>query len=191
TSYGQYLLKAFWPSNISVLYPLPLQVAWGQASIAVIVLVIITAFSWSLRHSRPHLLVGWLWFLGTLVPVIGIVQVGGQAMADRYTYLPMIGVTWALVWECACWVKAYRWPAWLPATIAGCVLLALSVRTLKELSYWRDSETLFERALEVTTNNAVAHINLGVAYETAGKLHEAAAEYEKAIQINPLLAPAT
>src|SRR4030095_14466640 len=144
TSYGQYLLKAFWPSNISVLYPLPLQVAWGQASIAVIVLVIITAFSWSLRHSRPHLLVGWLWFLGTLVPVIGIVQVGGQAMADRYTYLPMIGLFLCVVWATTEAPPAGRVANWALKALGAATTAACLAITYKQVQYWRTDRALFE-----------------------------------------------
>lgn len=189
-AYVGYLTKTLWPSNLSVLYPLPPATSWTGAALATAFLVGVTIAVWRARSTRPHWLVGWLWFLGTLVPVIGIVQVGGQAMADRYTYLPLIGPVWAAAWELALWAARGRSQK---TTIAvGCaVALAVSAGlTLREQSFWRDSQTLFERALTVTANNAVAHSNLGLAYEEAGRFDDAIRQYQAAVRIHPHLAQA-
>ncbi len=153
-------------------------------------LLAISWVAWRGRAARPHLLVGWLWYLGTLVPVIGVVQVGGQSMADRYTYIPLIGVFLALSFEVARVLQKQngRWRlAVLGATV---VLVACVAMTVWQLSFWRDTETLFGRALEVTRNNAVAHMNLGAAWEEKGRIPEALEQYELAVRINPSLAQA-
>lgn len=189
-SYTGYLWKTLWPAGLSVLYPLPSRTPWHLAGLAMLFLAGVTVAVWRMRLSRPHWLVGWFWFLGTLVPVIGLVQVGGQAMADRYTYVPLIGLVWAAVWEVSLWVQTKRFP--LPGAGLACaaLLLAYGARTFQELGYWADSVTLFSRALAVTRNNAVAHSNLGLAFESRGNLTAAMREYERAVRINPHLAQA-
>jgi Flp pilus assembly protein TadD len=152
------------------------------------VLVGLSWLAWRSRKEKPHLFVGWFWFVGTLVPVIGLVQVGGQAMADRYTYIPSIGLFLALVFEGRYWVQRWRVPSAVTASIAGLLLTSCLAGTGFQLRYWKDSGTLFAHAVTVTGENAIARINLGVALEKQGKLSEALAEYKEAVRINPDLA---
>src|SRR5262249_39187464 len=137
------------------------------------------------RKSAPYLFVGWLWFVGTLVPVIGIVQVGGQAMADRYFYIPSIGLFIALVFGLAEIIKIRGIPPSLSAAIAGAVLLVFAALTNAQIRRWHDSFTLFEHALAVTERNLLAEDSLGMALAKNGKHDEAAAHFEKTLQIDP------
>jgi protein O-mannosyl-transferase len=184
-AYASYLLKFVWPVNLAVIYPLPRTIAWLPFLTSALVVGGISALCVRWRKTKPHLLVGWLWFLITLVPVIGLVQVGGQAMADRYTYLPQIGLLLGLVWEGAARAKRSAMLAWgsgVVAVLAGGVFL---VATVRQQAHWRDSETLFVHALQVTSNNPIAHVNLGVALEKQGRLTEARTQYEAALQLDP------
>ncbi len=184
-AYIAYIGKAFWPARLSPYYPhsgdsLPL---W-QAGVAFGALVLVTLLTLApaRRSERLRFLpVGWLWYLGTLVPVIGIVQVGQQAMADRYTYLPYIGLSIMVAFGLAEMVKLR--PV-LPA-LALVSVLALGVVASAQVRVWRDSVTLFEHALRVTSDNALAHINLGIAYLNRGRLDDAERELLKAIEIHP------
>src|SRR5262249_33553072 len=146
-------------------------------------LAVISAVAVRQASRRPYLLVGWLWYLGTLVPVIGIVQVGDQASADRYTYLPMIGLTWALVWGLAEPAHAYSRHVLAIGATAAC--LALIVLTERQLSLWRNSEDLWKHTLRLTANNCVAHGNLGVHLLDLGRHEEAREQFELALCIRP------
>jgi tetratricopeptide (TPR) repeat protein len=185
-SYAKYVLRAFWPNDLAVFYPFPGTgfPAW-QVSGAALLLIGITAFCFFQRKIRPYLIVGWLWFLGTLVPVIGLVQVGGQTMADRYFYIPSIGLFIALVFGLADVAERRRVAAWLSATIAGVVLLVLATLTNAQIHRWSDSFTLFKHALAVTPPNAAIERSLGYALQRSGRLDEAAAHFEKALQLTP------
>src|SRR5207253_911927 len=158
-SYAKYLLLTFWPNNLAVYYPFAGIPAW-QIIGAAFLLIGITAFCFSQRKIRPYLIVGWLWFLGTLVPVIGLVQVGGQIMADRYFYIPSIGLFIPLVFGLADVAKRWRVAPSLGAAIAGVVLLALATLTNAQIQRWRDSFTLFEHTLAVTPPNLRIEHNL-------------------------------
>jgi len=182
---GGYLLKTILPTNLAVIYPLPKVIPLVEVGIASFLALGITLAAWHWRKAKPHLLLGWLWFVGTLVPVIGIVQVGGQAMADRYTYLPHIGLFIAVVFEVAAWTTKTATKAKASVMIAGVVSLACLAATTGQLKYWKDSETLFQQTLAVTRDNPVAHINLGVALEQQGRLAEARKQYEAAAQLDP------
>jgi Flp pilus assembly protein TadD len=186
-SYAKYLLLTFWPSDLAVLYPFPAAgiPAW-QIIGAALLLIGITAFC--LFQSRKHsgyLIVGWLWFLGTLVPVIGLVQVGGQAMADRYFYIPSIGLFIAIVFGLADIAKRRRVAPWFSAAIAGVVLLVLATLTNAQIQRWSNSFTLFEHTLAVTPPNLVIENLLGYALQRSGRLDEAEAHFEKALRIKP------
>ena len=153
-SYAKYLLLTFWPNNLAVYYPFaPTGIPAWQIIGAAFLLIGITAFCLFQRKIRPYLIVGWLWFLGTLVPVIGFVQVGGQTMADRYFYIPSIGLFIALVFGLADIAKSWRVAPALSAGIAGGVLLILATVTNAQIQRWRDSFTLFEHTLAVTPPN--------------------------------------
>jgi len=183
-SYAKYLLLTFWPNDLAVYYPFAGIPAWqiiGAASL----LIGITVFCVSQRRIRPYLMVGWLWFLGTLVPVIGIVQVGGQIMADRYFYIPSIGLLMALVFGLADIAKSWRVAPLLSAGAAAAVLLILATLTNAQIQRWHDSFTLFEHTLAVTPPNLRIEHNLGVALGLGDRYDEAAAHFEKALQIDP------
>ncbi len=184
-AYAEYLGKTFCPMKLAVIYPLPNQIPAWQIGIAALVLVSISGLAWTLRRKAPYLLVGWLWFLGTLVPVIGLVQVGGQALADRYTYIPLIGVFIAVAYGAADLAVRFRINAKALSVTAAVVLTALTVKSSYQIRFWQDSDALFTHAIEVTSNNAIAHIDLGVAYEEEGRREDAVAQYDKAIEIDP------
>jgi len=185
-SYAKYLLLTFWPNDLAVYYPF----AWGgipawQIVGAAFLLIGITAFCFSRRKIRPYLIVGWLWFLGTLVPVIGLVQVGGQIMADRYFYIPSIGLFVALAFGLADVAKSWRVAPALSAAIAGGTLLVLATLTNAQIQRWHDSFTLFEHTLAVTPPNLRIENSLALAMGASGKYDEAAAHFEKTLQIDP------
>jgi protein O-mannosyl-transferase len=189
-SYTAYLLQTVWPVNLAIIYPLPRSVPWGYVVLSAAFLLAVSAYAWRQRATRPHLLSGWCWYLGTLVPVIGLVQVGGQAMADRYTYVPLIGIFWAVVFELRQRFDQLRYLPRYGFALAGLIMAICFVLSFKELRYWKNSETLFERAVAVTRDNAVAHSNLGVAYEQEGRKTEAMREYREALRVNPGLGQA-
>ena len=177
-----YLEKTFWPAGLAVFYPLPDKLPAGVVIVAGAVVLGITAWVAGSAWRSPHLAVGWCWFLGILVPVIGLVQVGMQQVADRYTYLPLVGVFVMVVWE-----MAERWSgrrAVLAAAASG-VLLGCVVVTSRQLSCWQNSERLFRHALEVTRGNYVAENNLGLALLADGKLDEAISHYRAAVALQP------
>jgi protein O-mannosyl-transferase len=184
-SYVVYLGKMIWPQNLAVFYPHPVvQPVWHVLG-AALVLVAITILAIRGAKRFPWCAVGWLWFLGTLVPVIGLVQVGMQAMADRYTYIPFIGLFIVVAWGIPEFLKTWRLPRAAGATSAVAVLVALMFATLVQLQYWRNSITLFSHTIAVTTDNAMAYMNLGTAWFTKGNFEEAIAYYRKAIRIHP------
>ncbi len=185
-SYAKYLLLAFWPNDLAVFYPLPEagMPAW-QIIGAALLLIGVTAFCVFQRKIRPYLIVGWLWFLGTLVPVIGLVQVGGQTMADRYFYIPSIGLFIAIVFGLAGVAERRRVAPWLTAAIANVVLLVLATLTNAQIHWWTDSVTLLKHALTVAPPSAAMESALGFALHRSGQLDEAAAHFEKALKIRP------
>ena len=183
-SYAKYLLLTFWPNDLAVYYPFAGIPAW-QIIGAAFLLIGITVFCVSERRIRPYLVVGWLWFLGTLFPVIGLVQVGGQIMADRYFYIPSIGLFIAIVFGLADITKSRRVAPALSAGIAGAILLILAALTNAQILRWRDSFTLFEHTLAVTPPNLRIEHNLGVALGASDRYDEAAAHFAKALQIDP------
>jgi protein O-mannosyl-transferase len=187
TSYGRYLLKTIWPVDLAVFYPLSDEVVGVRitAFVAVLVLAAISWIVWRQRRPFPYLLVGWLWFLGTLVPVIGLVQVGSAALADRYTYLPLIGPFMAFAFGARDLAHRARISPMAAGAAAALTLGACLLLTEKQLHCWRDSESLFARAVAVTRNNATALNNYGVALEEAGRLEEALARYREAVRVAP------
>ena len=184
-SYANYVLLTFWPHDLAVYYPFPLAgIPDWQVIGAVFLLVGITALCLFQRRTRPYLIVGWLWFVGTLVPVIGLVQVGGQAMADRYFYVPSIGLFIALAFGLADIAKSWRVASSLSAGITGGALI-LAILTNAQIRRWSDSFTLLDHALEVTPLNQPAEYYLGVAMAKSGRYDDAAAHFEKVLQIQP------
>jgi Tfp pilus assembly protein PilF len=183
-SYVKYLLLTFWPNNLAVYYPFAGISGW-QIIGAALLLIGITAFCFSQRKIRPYLIVGWLWFLGTLVPVIGLVQVGGQIMADRYFYIPSIGLFIALVFGFTEIARSWRATPSISIAIAVVILLTLATLTNAQIQRWHDSFTLFEHTLAVTPPNFRIEYNLGIALGVSDRYDDAAARFEKALQIDP------
>jgi len=184
-SYVRYVFKLVWPSHLSVYYPHLEGWAPWQVIGALLLLAAVSFLIFYFARSRPFLLVGWLWFLGMLVPVIGLVQVGGQSMADRYTYVPSIGLFIVFVWGAYDLCRpGYTRDRLLP--VAGVALLAVGAfLTFLQLRHWRDSETLFRHALAVSHNNAVAHNNLGVYLTRTERNDEAVEHFRQAIRVEP------
>jgi tetratricopeptide (TPR) repeat protein len=184
-SYVRYLGDTAWPHNLSVLYPHPGHWAIWKVTGACLVLGAIILIVILLARKAPYLPVGWFWFMGGLVPVIGLVQVGVQSMADRYTYLPSIGLLILIIWA-SCDAAEY-WHLERPVlgTLAMTALLFCSVATRQQLRFWHDSIALFQRAIEVTSNNYLAYNNLGFDLSKKGRLQEAKEDYQKSLQINP------
>ena len=185
-SYVKYLLLTFWPNDLGVYYPYTTSgtPAW-QIICAAFLLIGITALCFFQRKIRPYLVVGWLWFLGALVPVIGIVQVGGQTMADRYFYIPSIGLFIVIAFGLADIAETRRLAPSLSAAVASGILLALAILTNAQIHRWSNSFTLFKHTLAVTPPNLIIENNLGSALSRSGLHDEAGAHFEKALQIIP------
>ncbi len=192
-SYVRYIRKLFWPSDLSVLYPHPGTWPAGEvAACAALVMAMTLAAVWFGRNRR-YVAVGWFWYLGTLVPVIGLVQVGIQSMADRYTYVPAIGLFILIVWLVSDLALETTedgaisdlWPGGVLAAGGMCVLVICGMLTVGQIQVWRNSETLFRQAIEVTRNNYLAYNNLGYYLGGRGKTAEAMQYYEASLKINP------
>jgi tetratricopeptide (TPR) repeat protein len=179
-TYFIYLAKMLWPAGLAVFYPYPLDVPAWQAALAAFAILGVSVLTLRVIKTHPYLAVGWFWYLGTLIPVIGLIQVGAQARADRYTYVPMVGLSIMLIWGLAEILKSR---IAIPAAIAACVACAALCEA--QIQSWRNSETLFRHALDVTSGNYLAHHNLGVALADDGRFPEAIQQYEAALQIEP------
>jgi tetratricopeptide (TPR) repeat protein len=182
-----YLSKTAWPAHLAILYPLVIHLSWMRAmtAVAVAVLGVFSWLAWRLRRSCPYALMGWLWFLGMLVPVIGLVQVGSAAMADRYSYLPIVGLFIVTAFGARDLVQRFQ-PLIIPAVIAAALVLAACLAlTGNQLRFWRDNESLFAHAVAVTKENGSAHLNYGVAIEEKGRQADALAQYREAMRLDP------
>ena len=179
-----YLQNLIWPTQLCAIYPMPHAFSALKLASAVFLLILISIAAWRWRQTKPYFITGWLWFLGTLIPVIGLVQVGGQAMADRYTYLPSIGFFFASVFFVAELAEKTKAPKIILTNATAVILLACIFATEKQIQFWRDSETLFRHAVAVTKNNDIALINLGSALEAQGKYEAALACYHQAEKID-------
>ena len=190
-SYLSYLRQAFWPSDLAVFYPHPGEAlpAWKVAGAAAL-LVALTAGALGQLRRRPYLAVGWLWYLGMLVPMIGLVQVGSQARADRYTYLPLIGIAICVAWGVPDLLRAWKIRDRAVAALGAVAVVALAIVASLQVGHWRDSRTLFEHALRVTTRNHIAHAHLGSALQEEGEARQTVAHFRKALAIEPRFARA-
>jgi len=188
-SYVTYLWEMVWPTKLAVFYPLPSanELTIWKLVLAMIFLITVSGVAIALRRTYPYLITGWLWYVGMLVPVIGLVQVGWQSHADRYTYLPQVGIYLGLTWAIADLSKSWRYRRELLAMSAAVVLTALSWSAWAQTRYWRNTGTLWRRALAVTSNNYIAHHNLGF---FLGDSDEAIAHFEEAIRLQPYYASA-
>jgi protein O-mannosyl-transferase len=185
-SYITYLRFFFWPEGLAVSYPrLPLDLSQWRVWTSLLILLGVTAVAIACRWRRPYLLVGWFWYLGMLVPVIGLLQVGTVSVADRFTYLPQIGLGVALAWGVADMVAC--WPSYRGGCAAAAMLTVVCLIgcAWKQTSYWHDSETLWTHTLACTSQNNVAHSNLGVELARQGRFNDAIAQYQAALKIMP------
>jgi protein O-mannosyl-transferase len=185
-SYVRYLGKAFWPSHLVALYPQATGLyPAAQVVAAVTLLLIVTALVLRAHRRRPYLVVGWFWFLGSLVPMIGLVQTGLQSMADRYAHIPFIGLFLMFTWLVADWAEEHQVSArWIAIPAVSC-LLALGVLTYRQVGYWHDPETFWLRTLKLTHGNYVAEDNLGEFLFSHDRLEEAATHFRAALAIRP------
>jgi tetratricopeptide (TPR) repeat protein len=185
-SYTVYIQKMLWPVDLAIFYPHPgKSVMNWEVMVAILLLSTITVAAIWLRRIYPYLLVGWLWYLGMLFPVIGLIQVGSQAMADRYTYLPITGLFILFIWGVSDIASYLHTPKGVQLSAAVIVLLVLSFLTWKQLDYWQNSIKLFQHTIAVTNNNALAHNMLGAALTGNKQVFEAVPHYQEAIRINP------
>jgi tetratricopeptide (TPR) repeat protein len=185
-AYAMYVWKAFWPSQLAIFYPHPgASLAGWKVCLAALFLIAVSALVWKRRLDRRYLVAGWLWYLGTLVPVIGLVQVGDQAMADRYAYIPLIGIFVMVVWGVADLADArainFRWRA----AVTAAVLSVLSFLTWRQTGYWHSDYDLWSHALQVTRENVIAEEKLGLALAELGRTEEALPGLEKAAELSP------
>ena len=187
-SYIRYIEKSLWPDGLAVFYPLP--EAWpGWAVIGALLFIgVITFCAFKFAKHLPYISMGWFWFLGTMVPVIGIVQVGIQSMADRYTYIPMIGVYIVVAWGVYQLMQKVPNARIILAAASAVVLGACIIVTRSQIVFWRDSEILFRHALAVTKDNYTAHQNLGILLAKQNKLDEAKQHFEAGLKIYPNVA---
>jgi len=190
-SYVAYIWQMLWPVNLAVFYPHPEnRLPLWEIALCLVFLICITLVPIVLRKQRPYLITGWLWYLGMLVPVIGLVQVGWQGRADRYTYLPQIGLYIAATWGVTDLTAVYRHQRTILSTAAMLIIGSLGLCAWVQTSYWRNSERLFRHALAVTTNNDVAENNLGIVFLGQGKVDEAISLLQSAADLRPDNSPA-
>ena len=205
-SYGRYLGKLFWPVDLCALYLYPGHWPPQKILFAGLLVLGLSILVFVVRRQQPYLLMGWLWYLGTLVPAIGLVQVGGQSMADRYTYIPSVGILMALVWGTCRMTKGWRHQNIVLGATGGAVALVCIMPTRQQIDYWKDDVSVWQRAVTVTENSYAAHnqpgpspghlpreipyYNLGAGFNSQGRFDEAMGCFQKALAINPNFAEA-
>jgi len=185
TAYVKYIGKTLWPHNLGVFYPIPSTFLLWRVIGSLLVILLISGATIRGASRYPYLAAGWFWFLVTLVPVIGLVQVGGQSMADRYTYIPVIGLFIMAAWGTADLTRNLPHQRVVLTLIAGVAVIASTVLTWRQLGYWRDDNSLFRHTLQVTSDNSYINYNLGVDLAEKGDLDAAIREYLEAVRISP------
>lgn len=185
-AYAMYVWKGFWPARLAVFYPYPAALTGWQLGLAAVFVVCISALVWRDRASRPYLVTGWLWFLGALVPVIGLIQVGEQAMADRYAYIPMIGIFLMAVWSAADLAQSRKFSFPSCVKTAAAVLVILSLFTSEQIRYWQSAYDLWLHTVNVTKDNFFAEENLSAALLMSDRSEEALPHLRNAVRIRPL-----
>jgi hypothetical protein len=189
-SYIAYIGKMIWPSNLAVFYPhTGLLVPWQVWGSVLLLIAIILAVIWKAKKI-PYLATGWLWYLGTLVPVIGIVQAGSQAMADRYTYIPLIGLFIMVSWGVPELLKKWNHRKGILLALSAVIILCFAIITWIQVGYWQSSITLYTHTLKITDNNWQIHYNMGMTYYSLGNYRPAIEDYSRAIEIRPNYAEA-
>jgi len=184
-SYVQYLWRMVWPLELSVFYPHPGHFPFSIVMLSGTILIAISLAAWWRHRSHPYLAVGWLWFLGSMVPVIGVVQIGSHANADRYTYLSLIGIFIITAWGVQALLRRFLLGKRIFLVLIIGVFVVLSGLSFRQVQYWQNNGTLFSHALAVTRDNHVAHNNLGAALAREGKISEAMVHFKEALRINP------
>ncbi len=184
-SYTSYIGKMLWPVNLSVYYPFPSSIPTWKVAGSIILLTAISALALKYTRRYPYLAVGWFWYLVTLIPVIGLVQVGAQSIADRYTYIPCIGLFIAITWGGFEFKEARPTLRPVLTVTSSVLLLTLGIVAYRQVGYWSDSESLYRHALHVTKDNWFAHANLGVALDEQGRFNEALPHFITTVQLNP------
>jgi protein O-mannosyl-transferase len=185
-SYVRYIRNMFWPVDLALFYPFePSAVTALKVAGAVVLLVVITCLTVTQWEKRPYLVFGWFWYLITLLPVIGFIRVGGQALADRYTYIPLIGLFIMIVWGGA--ETAGKWRKGLPAVgvVTAIVVAILSVLTVNQIRYWQNSYDLYAHALAVVERNWLAHNNMGILLSQHNRNDEAIIHFQESVRLNP------
>jgi len=184
-AYAAYLGKTFWPVNLAIPYLHPGYWPFGVFCLSAAALLAVCIFVLWYGRKWPFLVTGWFWYLGMLVPVIGLVQVGPQSMADRYTYLPLIGVFMMVIWGISTALARWRFPRAAARIGAIAILSVCAARTFDQLGHWQNTETLFQHTATVTKDNYIAHYNLGHFYFRKNRINEAIQHYSRAVQIRP------
>ncbi len=189
-SYVIYIGKTVWPTGLAVFYPHPGLLPLWQAMGAALLLAAVTAAVILAAKRFPYLAIGWLWFAGTLAPVIGIVQIGSFGRADRFTYIPLIGLFIMVAWGVPELLKGWRYRREALAASSTLIVCSLSIAAWIQAGYWRDSITLYDHTLKVTDHNAIIYTNRGITYSKLGNFQQAIADFDRAMQINPGIAVA-
>jgi tetratricopeptide (TPR) repeat protein len=189
-AHAKYLGKTIWSSDLAIVYPFPPSLPLWQVLGSSLLLLLISMVVVRYRRRFPYLLVGWFWFLVTLVPVIGLIQVGGQSMADRYTYIPLTGLFMICSWGISDLLRSWRYRGAVLAILAGLVICASTVVTWQQLSYWKENISLYQHTLQVTTDNYLILNNYGIALADQGRFDEAILQYQEALRIWPKSATA-
>jgi cytochrome c-type biogenesis protein CcmH/NrfG len=185
TSYLEYISLTLWPHDLAVLYPFPASIPLWRVISSLFVLLLVSGITIRVRRMYPYLAVGWFWFLFTLVPVIGLIQVGQQTMADRYTYIPLTGLFIMIAWGIKDLTKGLPHRKSIVAVLAATVITTFAALTWLQIGYWRDSISLFRHTLQVTSGNGAIHYNLGLTYKRKGDLAAAVQEFKASLMINP------
>jgi tetratricopeptide (TPR) repeat protein len=188
-SYGRYLGKTLWPEQLSLFYPRPVHWSGGQVALGAMVLVSLCALAFWCGRKFPFLVTGWFWFVGMLIPVIGLVQVGSQSMADRYTYLPLIGLFIAVAWGVEAMLGRQRLAKGVASGAAVLALAACAVQTRHQLGFWENPEKLFRHALAVGGESLVPYVSLAHALWQGGQTNAATAIYKRMLEIDPRFVP--
>ncbi len=184
-AYTKYIIKMFVPQDLSAFYPLVKTLPIWQIVGSVLLVGVISLVALRTVHRAPYLLIGWLWYLGTLFPVIGLIQVGIQSMADRFTYIPLIGLFMVIVWGLHDLFQKFKYRNIILTGLAVIVLLDLTYTTRQQTRYWRNTLTLFYHATEATENNWLAHYECGVEFFARERFHEALYHFEETLRISP------
>ena len=189
-SYFEYLRKTFWPQPLSFFYPYPTSIDWLYFALSIFMLTGFSVFFIARAKKNPYGIMGWFWYLGMLVPVIGIIQVGQQAMGDRYTYLPLIGVFMTVVWGGHAIFEKLKIPRVFAGILAASALAGCLLVSYGQIAYWRTSIILYSRALQLIPNNFIAHNNLGLTLASEGKFKESVTDFIRPVTDNPEYAKA-